>query len=100
MAPGQFKMFILNIPNGHWAKYRIAVYTGNGTELLLHEQGYEYDELYPPITRWGSDKRTVGVTILQHSNPSYIYIAGWWDFAGLQYVLLPKNSDPSFSLTI
>lgn len=82
IAPGSFKYFNLEIPNLHWSEYRLGVDDGNGNQVFLHQQqGYNGGDY--PITHWGSDERTVQVTIQYNSGTSLIGVTGWSDFAGI-----------------
>lgn len=82
LAPGQYVTFNLEIPNLHWSRYRIGVDDGNGNEIMLHEQN-NYQESDLPITHWGSDERTVGVTVIHHDASGLVIVTGWSDFAGI-----------------
>lgn len=82
LAPGESATFDLPIPNLHWSRYRLGVLNGEGAEIMLHEQtGYQEGDL--PITHWGSDERTVEVTVVQHQSSDLIYVTGWSEFAGI-----------------
>jgi len=50
---------------------------GKGNIVLVGENS----EL--PITHWGSNERTVGVTILYNTDSNSIWVSGWSDFAGI-----------------
>lgn len=84
IAPGEHEFFNLPIKNMHWCTYRLGVQNGNGNDILLHEQ--EHTELVgePPITHWGSDQRTVSVTVSHDESSDLIYISAWSDFAGIE----------------
>ena len=85
IAPGAHEFFTLDIPNLHWSQYRLGVSDGSGGEIMLHEQeGYENEIIFnPSITHWGSDERTVSVTIVSNPSTGVIYISGYSDFAGI-----------------
>ncbi len=77
IAPGESVFFDLEIPNLHWDQYRLLVDDGKGNIVLVGENS----EL--PITHWGSNERTVGVTILYNTDSNSIWVSGWSDFAGI-----------------
>lgn len=83
LAPGSYTFFDLEIPNLHWSQYRLGVDDGNGNNVILPEQpGYDQTEL--PITHWGSDDRTVSVTLVYNPYSKLIEWSGWTDFAGIE----------------
>jgi hypothetical protein len=86
IAPGSHEFFTLNIENLHWCQYRLGVDPGNGTEVMLHLQdGYTLPDVGElPITHWGSDERTVGVSVTFDETSNLIYVNGWSDFAGIE----------------
>lgn len=86
IAPDNHKFFTVEIPNLHYSIYRLGVDNGNGNEIILHEQeGYEQETPFTPtITHWGSDERTVTVSIDYNSEKKVIYIAGYGDWAGIE----------------
>ncbi len=84
IAPGAHKFFTLEIPNGHFAIYRLGVDDGNGTEIMLHQQAGADLLSSPTITHWGSDERTVSCTIKYNDDSNRIDIYGWSDWAGLE----------------
>ncbi|MDA3860673.1 MAG: hypothetical protein PF445_05560 [Melioribacteraceae bacterium] len=79
---GQNTYFKLEIPNLHWVRYRLGVDDGSGIEIFLQDQP-NYDGGDLPITHWGSDDRTVSVTIKKNPNNGEYYIGSWSDFAGI-----------------
>ncbi|HPD95741.1 MAG: hypothetical protein H6537_02880 [Bacteroidales bacterium] len=83
LAPGDSIYFTLNLPSGEWAEYRIGVDNGNGSQVMLYDQE-NYDGLTDlPITHWGSDERTVSVTILFDQYSNVVSVKGWSDWAGI-----------------
>lgn len=82
LAPGDFQLFTIDIPSGHYANYRLGIDKGDGTEIMLFDQPGVQDE-YPPITHWGGHDRTVSVTIYKNESSDTYYIAGWSDFTGI-----------------
>jgi hypothetical protein len=64
-------------PNLHWSQYRLLVDDGTGTIVVVGESS----DL--PITHWGSDDRTVGVTLKYDEYSQVIWVSGWSDFAGI-----------------
>lgn len=85
LAPGEYETFNLDIPNLHWSRYRLGVINSEGSEIMLHEQtDYEPWLDDPSITHWGSDDRTVDVTVVQEQSTDLIIITGWSDFAGIE----------------
>ena len=85
IAPGSHRFFTLEIPNLHYCQYRLGVDNGQGFQIMLHLQdGYSSESISPPtITHWGSDERTVGVTVVNSSYSDLIVISGWSDWAGI-----------------
>ncbi len=83
LAPGEYAYFNLEIENQHWCQYRLGADDGQGNEVMLHEQSgdYGFDEL--PITHWGSDERTVLVTLKFNESTGNITVVQWSDFAGI-----------------
>ncbi len=82
LAPGEHTFFDLDIPNLHWSQYRLGVDDGQGNEIMMHEQqSYQQSEL--PITHWGSDDRSVSVTLVYNQYAQLIEWSGWSDFAGI-----------------
>ncbi|MGE4289592.1 MAG: hypothetical protein AB7E36_12975 [Salinivirgaceae bacterium] len=77
IEPGAHVFFELEIPNLHWSQYRLLVDDGSGNIVLVGEDS----EL--PITHWGSDDRTVGVTLKYDEYSQSIWVSGWSDFAGI-----------------
>jgi hypothetical protein len=84
LAPGEHKFFNLKIPNLHWSQYRVGVDDRNGGEIMLHLQQNYQAEWEPSITHWGSDDRTVGVSVLYDQSSGLIHILGYSDFAGIE----------------
>jgi len=85
LAPGEHEMFNLDIPNGDWSRYRIGVINSQGNEIMLHEQpGYSPDLYDPSITHWGSDDRTVSISVSEDQGSGLIYISAWSDHAGIE----------------
>jgi len=82
LAPGEYTFFTLDIPNLHYAEYRLGVDPGDGSEILLHNQP-NYADDYPPITHWGGDDRTVSPTVWKNQTTGSYYISGWSDFVGI-----------------
>ena len=76
IAPGAHVFFTLEIPNLHWSEYRLKVDDGEGNIVDVLSEDL-------PITHWGSDERTVGVTILYNETSNTIYANGYSDFAGI-----------------
>jgi hypothetical protein len=77
IEPGAHVFFELEIPNLHWSQYRLLVDDGTGTIVVVGESS----DL--PITHWGSDDRTVGVTLKYDEYSQVIWVSGWSDFAGI-----------------
>ena len=83
IAPGEHIYFSLDLPDGHWAEYRLGVDNGNAVEVMLYDQP-NYDGFTNlPITHWGSDKRTVSATIIYDNSNQTITVSGWSDMAGI-----------------
>ena len=83
IAPGNFELFDLDIPDGHYSVYRLAVEDSTGMIVYLDEQAGADDILYGTITHWGSHDRTVSVTVQYNSYLEIIYISGYYDGAGI-----------------
>ncbi len=84
IAPGEFELFDLEIPKLHWSQYRLGVIDENGNHIMLHEQeGYSNDSMMGSITYWGSDERSVNVTVVRNSSTGLISISGYGDWAGI-----------------
>jgi hypothetical protein len=76
IEPGGHVFFTLAIPSLHWSEYRLKVDMGDGEIVAV-----EYDGL--PITHWGGDDRTVGVTVVLHEPTNKPIVLGWSDNAGI-----------------
>jgi len=83
IAPGAHEFFTLEIPNMEWSEYRVGV-IDNGNNIMLHEQVGFTSNYECPITHWGSDERTVEVTIEEDIFTGLINYSGYSDFAGIQ----------------
>lgn len=84
IAPGEHKFFTLDIPNSHYAYYRLTVDDGSGNQIYLFDQeGYEatWDG---PITHWASDERQVEVTIGLDALSGLIVVKGWAEWAWIE----------------
>jgi len=84
LAPGAHFLFTLDIPAGEWVEYRLGVDNGQGVTVMLYDQpGYDgFTNL--PITHWGSDDRSMEVTITYSHDSNTINVTGWSDFSGIQ----------------
>lgn len=83
LAPGASTFFDLPIPNLHWSEYRIGVDNGGTTVMIEENANVGVDAGYP-ITHWGSDDRTVGITVKYNAAYDVIYVSGWSDWAGIE----------------
>jgi hypothetical protein len=84
LAPGESIFFTLKLPSGEWAEYRLGVDDGTGREVMLYDQP-NYDGFRDlPITHWGSDERTVSVTITYDEATRTISVTGWSDWSGIE----------------
>jgi len=83
ISPGAHVFLNLSIPNSHYAYYRVTVDDGNGNMVHLHDQPNYANAYDGVITHWGSDDRTVEVTIVWSEISSQIIASGWSDFAGI-----------------
>jgi hypothetical protein len=83
IAPGEHAFLTLNIPNLHYAVYRLTVDDGSGNEVYLYEQAGYTNSYDGTITHWGSDDRTVSATVVWNETAQYIYVQGYSDFAGI-----------------
>jgi hypothetical protein len=85
LAPGDSTYFTLSIPTGHANQYRLGVIDSAGSRSMLHLQpGYPDDAMLGTITHWGSDQRSVTVTVAKDSYSGLIVISGYSDYAGMQ----------------
>ena len=84
IVPGGHTFFTLDIPNLHYAYYRLTVDNGAGTQILLYSQTGYTNTYDGTITHWGSDDRTVSVTIKTDQTSGVIWIQGWSDWAGIE----------------
>ncbi|MBN1650928.1 MAG: hypothetical protein JW857_06345 [Bacteroidales bacterium] len=82
LAPGASTFFDLPIPNLHWSEYRIGVDNGGTTVMVEENPNVGVDAGYP-ITHWGSDDRTVSITVQYNASYDVIYVSGWSDWAGI-----------------
>jgi len=83
IAPGGHVFLTLDIPGSYYAYYRVTIDDGSGNQVYLFSQpnyGKSYDGV---ITHWGSDERTVSVTIVWDDYSDLINASGWSDFAGI-----------------
>jgi len=76
IEPGGHVFFTLEIPNLHWSEYRLKVDDGEGNIVNVISEDL-------PITHWGDDERTVGVTISYNESTNTPYASGYSDFAGI-----------------
>ncbi|NOQ27216.1 MAG: hypothetical protein GQ564_17785 [Bacteroidales bacterium] len=83
IVPGGHTFFTLDIPNLHYAYYRLTVNDGTGFQILLCSQTDNVNCYNGPITHWGSDERTVSVTVKRDQSSGSIWVQGWSDFAGI-----------------
>ena len=82
IAPGGQQYFHAKIPRQHRCYYRLGIKNGDGSTLMLTEQTHYVSDVYPTLTHWGSDDRTVTVTIVDDSYNDLIYINGWQSYSG------------------
>lgn len=84
LTPGDSEMFKLDIPNLHYAYYRLTVTDGLGNFIYLYDQT-NYEDLWDgPITHWGGDDRTVTVTLKWDEDLNMIYVQMWSDIVGIE----------------
>jgi hypothetical protein len=80
LAPASQADFILPIPEGYWAEYRLGV-NKNGTELMLYDQpnyaGIENLSITHKDTHW----RMVSVTIVYEQSYNQILVSACTDNA-------------------
>lgn len=85
LAPGEYEFFTLDIPTLHFSQYRLGVTDENGNHVMLHEQqGYTSDQMLGQITHWGSDERSVDVTVARDPSSNLITVSGYSDWAGIE----------------
>ena len=83
IAPGAHQFFTLDIPNLHYAYYKLTVDDGQGNDVELYNWIND-DTLYDgTITHWGGDDRTVSTTIVWNESIQQIVITGWSDWVGI-----------------
>ena len=84
IAPGDYRMFTLKIPNLHYCQYRLGVLDENGTRVAIDDQDTGASISYTGIiTHWGSDERTVSATVVRDTDCDCIVQSGYSDFAGI-----------------
>lgn len=84
VPPGNYVFFNIDIPPQHYCDFRLGVKNENDNEIMLHEQqSYTDDHLLGSIKHWGSNERSVEVTVLRNQTDGLIVISGYSDFAGL-----------------
>lgn len=83
IVPGGHTFFTLDIPNLHYAYYRLTVDNGDGDQILICNQTGNSNSYDGTITHWGSDERTVSVTIKTDQYSGLIWIQSWSDWAGI-----------------
>lgn len=84
LAPGEFAMFFLAIPNRHWALCKIGVEDSSGKEIIISDQiGYDQD-IICSITHWGGDDRTVRIYLRKNASNNLIEVGGWSDWIGIE----------------
>ncbi|MEN9444776.1 MAG: hypothetical protein RIS47_1666 [Bacteroidota bacterium] len=81
LAPGETIMLDLEIPNREWSQYKLTVVDGNGTSVVVAPSDEATNEM--SISHWGSDQRTVSVSVKYNTVLKTIYVSGWSDFAGI-----------------
>jgi len=86
LFPGEQTQFSLDIPSGQFSRYRLTVLDSLNREIKIHEQPNYIDStaLKGTITHWGSDIRTVEVTVSYDKTEDLIWVSGWSDMAGIQ----------------
>jgi hypothetical protein len=85
IAPGDYRMFTLKIPNLHYCKYRLGVLDENGTRVVIDDQNTgTLISFTGVITHWGSDERTVSATVVRDTDCDCIVQSGYSDFAGIE----------------
>jgi len=84
IAPGEFELFYVEIPNSHFAYCQIAVQNTNGTSIKLNEQEGYSNKYEGTITHWGGDDRTVTVTVVHNTNTNSIMIQSWSEWVGIE----------------
>ncbi len=86
LFPGEKVEFVLDIPSGQFSRYRLSVLDSLSREIKIHEQPNYIDStaLKGTITHWGSDIRTVEVTVSYDKVDNLIWVSGWNDMAGIQ----------------
>ena len=84
IPPGGQQYFHADIPNLHRCYYRLGVKTVGGATMMLQDQTHYVSDVYPTLTHWGSDERTVTVTIIEDTDNNLVYINGWSEWAGIE----------------
>lgn len=83
LTPGDYEMFELEIPNLHYAYYRLTVIDGQGNVIYLYDQE-NYEDLFDgTITHWGGDDRTVSATLKWDESLNIIFVQSWSDWVGI-----------------
>ncbi len=83
IAPGAHVFMTLEIPNLHYAVYRVTVDDGTGSQVYLYDQPNYSSSYEGVITHWGGDDRTVSVTIVWDDYSNLIVATGWSDWVGI-----------------
>ena len=84
IPPGGHRFFTLDIPNLHYAYYRLTVDNGSGTQIYLHDQVGYAASWDGPITHWGSDERQVEVTVGLDDDSGLIVVKGWAEWSWIE----------------
>lgn len=80
LTPGEHTFFDAEIPNLHWSQYRLWLSNNEGGEYLLVQS--ETMEL--SITHWGSNERTVSVTLRVDESTGIVGVSAWSEWAGIE----------------
>jgi|YNPMSStandDraft_1061717.scaffolds.fasta_scaffold00016_63 hypothetical protein len=85
LKPGEHTFFFVKIPRQYWALCKIGVYDSlsQKTIIINDQPGFADYWIKPTITHWGSDERTVEVS-LEYSNYDKMIVPMYWsDVSGI-----------------
>ena len=74
IEPNEHTFFTAEIPNLHYAYYRLTLDDGNGNQINICDPTENPSCYIGTITHWGSDERTVYVTIKRNPTTGLVWI--------------------------
>lgn len=85
IAPNGHTFFTANIPNLYYAYYRLTIDDGNGNQINICEPTEDQSCYVGTITHWGSDERTVYITIKRNPITGLVWITNRGERNGIDY---------------